>query len=49
MIQLYERGKLVGGIQQFEFHQGRKEVIDVPTFGSMHYVQGRREPDAVTF
>ena len=49
MIQLYERGKLVGDIQQFEFHQGHKEVIDLPTFGGVHYVQGRREPDVVTF
>ncbi len=49
MIHLYEGGKLVGAIQQFEFHQGRKEVIDVPMFGGMHYVQGRREPDVVTF
>ena len=49
MIHLYERGKLIGAIQQFEFHQGQKEVIDVPTFGGVHYVQGRREPDVVTF
>jgi hypothetical protein len=49
MIHLYERGKLVSAIQQFEFHQGQKEVIDLPTFGGMHYVQGRREPDVVTF
>ena len=49
MIYLYERGKLVGAIQQFEFHQGHKEVIDVPTFGGIHYVQGRIEPDVVTF
>lgn len=38
MIHLCERGKLVGAIQQFEFHQGHKEVIDVPMFGGMHYV-----------
>ena len=49
MIHLYERGKLVGAINQFEFHQGHKEVIDFPTFGGIHYVQGRREPDVVTF
>lgn len=49
MIHLYERGKLVGAVQQFEFHQGHKEVIDFPTFGGMHYVQGRMEPDVVTF
>jgi hypothetical protein len=49
MIHLYERGKLIGAVQQFEFHQGHKEVIDVPSFGGIHYVQGRREPDAVTF
>jgi hypothetical protein len=49
MIHLYERGKLIGGIQQFEFHQGHKEVINVPTFGGVHYIEGRREPDVVTF
>jgi hypothetical protein len=49
MIHLYEGGKIVSAIQQFEFHQGLKEVIDLPKFGGLHYVQGRREPDAVTF
>ena len=49
MIHLYERGKLIGAIQQFEFHQGQKEIIDVPSFGGTHYIQGRREPDVVTF
>lgn len=49
MIHLYESGKLIGPIKQFEFHQGRKEVIDVPTFGGIHYIQGRVEPDVVTF
>jgi hypothetical protein len=36
---LYEKRKLIGAIQQFEFYQGGEEVIDVPTFGGMHYVQ----------
>jgi hypothetical protein len=49
MIHLYGSGKLIGAIQEFEFHQGHKEVIDVPAFGGVHYVQGRREPDVVTF
>ncbi len=49
MIHLYERGKLIGAIQKFEFFQGHDEVIDIPTFGGKHYVQGRREPDVVTF
>jgi hypothetical protein len=49
MIHLYERGVLIGAIENFVFHQGRKEVIDVPMFGGKHYIQGRREPDVVTF
>ncbi|MFH1195372.1 MAG: hypothetical protein V1720_06645 [bacterium] len=49
MINLYEKGNLVGEIQQFEFHQGHKEMIDIPKFSGMEYVHGRREPDVVTF
>jgi len=42
MINLYERGQLIGTIQQFEFHQGHKEVVSVP-FGGVHFIQGRRQ------
>ncbi len=48
MINLYERGQLIGTIQKFEFHQGHKEVVSVP-FGGVHFIQGRREADVVTF
>lgn len=49
MINLYERGKIVGTIQKFEFHHGNKDIINVPLFGGRYYVQGRREPDVVSF
>ncbi|MFH1195375.1 MAG: hypothetical protein V1720_06660 [bacterium] len=49
MIHLYESGNLIGDIQQFEFLQGHKEMIDVPKFGGMKYVHGKRQPDVVTF
>ncbi|PKL82077.1 MAG: hypothetical protein CVV24_11925 [Ignavibacteriae bacterium HGW-Ignavibacteriae-3] len=49
IMQLYESGKLVGTIQQFEFRPGQKEVFDVPALGGMYYAQGRKELDVVTF
>lgn len=49
MLHLYEKGILIGAIENFEFHQGHKEVIDVPMFGGKHYIQARREADIVTF
>lgn len=49
MIHLYERGIVIGAVQNFQFHQGRADVINVPNFGGFYSVQGRREPDFVTF
>lgn len=49
MIHLYERGIEIGAVQNFQFHQGRADIINVPNFGGFYSVQGRREPDIVTF
>jgi hypothetical protein len=49
MIQLYERGIMIGTVQNFQFRQGRTEVINIPNFGGMYSIQGRRDPDIVTF
>lgn len=49
MIHLYERGIAIGAVRNFQFHQGRKEVINIPNFGGMYSVQARIEPDLVTF
>lgn len=49
MIELYERGVVIGTIQNFQFHRGRTGVIDVPNFGGSYSVEGRIEPDIITF
>ena len=49
MIRLYERGVVIGAVQNFHFQQGRREVINIPNFGGMYSIQGRRDPDIVTF
>jgi len=49
MIQLYERGIVIGAVQNFHFQQGLAEVINIPNFGGFYSVQGRRDPDIVTF
>ena len=49
MIQLYERGILIGIVQNFQFHPGQTTVIEIPNFGGSYSVMGRKEPDIVTF
>lgn len=49
MIHLYERGIVIGAVQNFQFHQGRTETIEIPNFGGMYSVKARRDPDIVTF
>lgn len=49
MIILYERGVEIGAVKNFQFQQGHTEIINIPNFGGLYSVQGRIDPDIVTF
>jgi len=49
MIHLYERGVAIGAVQNFQFHRGSAGMVEVSNFDNNYSVEGRKEPDVVTF